>query len=193
MDQHDTPGTSATAPLAHQPWRGRTPPDQSTGVMRFYLGALRSAAAVGTQSLEFVSEPLARPAPLQGLMSGELAFVSDRHEFDFDVTLFELTDAGEYLELSFYQARAGRGVGHARPARMRPRHLSFQSARRIERVLAAGSRIVVRLDAGRGSRELDSVKEAGAALRVRWHGDSFVEIPLAERANTRWPPTVSMI
>jgi hypothetical protein len=135
--------------------------------------------------LEFVSDPLPRGTQLTGLISGELAFVTRQQQFDFGVTLFELTPQGEYLEFGSYWARAGQGGGHARPARPGSRrHLSFQSGRRLERLLSAGSRIVVVLGTRQESGALDSVKTAAPPL-VRWHRDSFIEVPLSERPLTR--------
>jgi len=184
-----------------------------TQVMRFYLGAARAgyayrpfsppqpaaqgvAAAAQSEGagierlrdglryrLEFVSDPLPRVTRVAGLISGELAFVSNQTQFDFGVTLFELTPQGEYLEFCSYWARAGQGADHARPAGRR--HLSFQSGRRLERLLAAGSRIIVVLGTRQQRCELDSVKAVSALLRVHWHHDSFIEVPLSERSLTR--------
>jgi predicted acyl esterase len=215
MDQYVALSTVAAGSGEHESFRAMNL-GLGTQVMRFYLGAARAGyayrpfsppqpAAPGVAPapqpegvrierlrdalryrLEFESDPLPRVTRVAGLISGELAFVSNQTQFDFGVTLFELTPQGEYLEFCSYWARAGQGADHTRCARPNGRrHLSFQSGRRLERLLAAGSRIVVVLGTRPQSCELDSVKAVGALPRVHWHGDSFIEVPLNERPLTR--------
>jgi hypothetical protein len=57
-------------------------------------------------ALEFVSDPFRSPMELSGLFSGRLDVITNRKDFDFSVTLFELTPAGDYVQLSYYWARA---------------------------------------------------------------------------------------
>ena len=191
MDQHVTPNTLPAAD-AHDLWRGGLePPSHSAPVLRLYLGALGASERPerlypGTkQHLEFVSEPLARAAQLTGFLRGELAFACNRQEFDFSLTLFELTPQGEYRELCGYRARACQGPDDARPSSRAGRHLGFQSGRRLEHLLAGGSRLVVWLAAGHPDHGQDAAGGAREPLRVRWRGDSFVEVPLGERRFTR--------
>jgi hypothetical protein len=211
MDHQVTLDTLATAPDGHDPWRGGVA-SGSAAVLRLYLGALPAGAqarahgapfaqptsphlpppahrerlrAGMTQRLEFVTEPLVRATPLAGFLGGELAFACNRLEFDFSVTLSELTPRGEYLEFCGYRARACQTLDRAGQATRAARHLGFQSGRRLERLLPAGSRIVMLLGAGEPDHVLDSVKSAREPLQIRWHDDSFVEVPLDERRITR--------
>ena len=211
MDQQLTLDTLAIAPDGHELWRGGVT-SASAAALRIYLGALPGGApglAQGgvlaqqaaahlptpdarerlrtgmTQHLEFITEPRARAVQLTGFLSGELAFACNRPEFDFSVTLSELTPRGEYLEFCGYRARACQNLHHDRPAARAARHLSFQSGRRLAHLLPAGSRLVVLLGAAQPEHLLDSVKRAREPLQIRWHGDSFVEVPLGERAITR--------
>ena len=43
---------------------------------------------------------------LSGLFSGRLAFVTNKRDFDFNSSLYELTSKGEHVELSYLTARA---------------------------------------------------------------------------------------
>jgi hypothetical protein len=211
MDHQVTLNTLATAADGYDRWRA----GMATGsgaVLRLYLGALPAgtqAPAHGvplaqqtaphlppperrerlragmTQRLEFVTEPFTRAVPLTGFLCGELAFACNRPEFDFSVTLSELTPRGEYLEFCGYRARACQTLDRGRQTARAARHLSFQSGRRLERQIPAASRIVVLLGAGEPDPVLDSVKSAREPLQIRWHGDSFVEMLLDERRITR--------
>ncbi|MCP3166958.1 hypothetical protein [Myxococcus qinghaiensis] len=48
----------------------------------------------------FVSEPLDAPVELSGLFSGQLDFITNKKDFDFNVVLFERTPQGEFIYLS---------------------------------------------------------------------------------------------
>src|SRR5208282_2380285 len=63
--------------------------------------------AVNTQDgLEFASEPFSKPAEISGLFSGQLDFISNKKDFDFNIALYELTPKGEYMQLTSYWARS---------------------------------------------------------------------------------------
>jgi putative CocE/NonD family hydrolase len=140
----------------------------------------------------FVSDPFAKPAELSGLFSGRLDFVANKKDFDFAVELYELTAAGEYVELPFYMARAsyGKDRGHRRLLTPGQRQrLDFRSGRLTSRRLAAGSRLVVALrilkspgaqiNYGTGKDVSDeTIADAGEPLRIRWLGSSFVDLPM---------------
>ena len=211
MDDQVTLNALASTPNGYDLWRVGVTPD-APALLRLYLGALpecgpglahgaplaqraapqlptperRERLRVGmSRRLEFVTEPLARTLQLTGFLGGELAFACTRPEFDFSVTLSELTPRGEYLEFCGYRARASQTFDRARQTARAARHLSFQSGRRLERLVPAGSRIAVLLGAGDPEQVLDSVKSAREPLQICWHGDSFVEVPLGEHRITR--------
>jgi hypothetical protein len=134
--------------------------------------------------IEFISDPLVAATQLGGQLAGELTFASSGNVFDFGVTLFELTPHRQCVEICAYWARAGH------PADERPRvtaiygrrhQLSFQSGRGTNRLLAAGSRVIVVLGVVPQHVETSGLVAGAEALRIRWHSDSFVEVPVRER------------
>jgi putative CocE/NonD family hydrolase len=144
-------------------------------------------------ALEFVSDPFTRPTELSGLFSGRLDFITNKADFDFNVTLFELTPKGEYHQLSYYWARASfvEDRGHRRlliPGKRQ--HLTIASGRLTSRQLRPGSRLVVALGVikqmgeqinyGTGKDVSDeTIADAGVPLTIRWFADSFIDAPVS--------------
>jgi uncharacterized protein len=142
--------------------------------------------------LKFVSDPLASPAEANGLFSGRLEFVTNKKDFDFQVTLYELTPAGEYVLLAPYWSRASYN-GHPGERRLlepgKRQRLDFRAIRLMSRQLRAGSRIVVvlniiketgrQIDYGSGKDVSDeTIADAGAPLKITWFAGSYVDVPL---------------
>ncbi|HEY0511794.1 MAG TPA: CocE/NonD family hydrolase [Thermoanaerobaculia bacterium] len=139
----------------------------------------------------FLSDPFRKATDLSGLFSGRLDFITNKKDLDFVVELYELTAKGEYVELSFYMARASyvkdRGHRHLLTPGRRQR-LDFRSGRLTSRRFQAGSRLVAllrivkspgaQIDYGTGKDVSDeTIADAGAPLEIRWLGDSFIDVP----------------
>ncbi len=147
---------------------------------------------IADNALVFVGDPLQKATDLEGLFSGDLHFISNRSDFDFSVTLYELNAKGEYFELTWYLARASLVRDRSQRQLLKPgrrQHLSFRSSRLIARQLQPGSRLVVALainkhpgaqiNYGTGKDVGDeSIADATEPLRIEWLGNSSFEIPL---------------
>ena len=57
-------------------------------------------------AITFTSAPFDRVVEVSGLFSGELEFITNKKDFDFSVTLFELTPEGKYVQLNYHWQRA---------------------------------------------------------------------------------------
>lgn len=143
-------------------------------------------------ALKFVSEPLAAPVEINGLFSGRLAVVTNKKDFDFQVTLYELTPAGEYVLLAPFWTRASYD-GHPAERRLltpgKREELDFHAIRLMSRRAAAGSRIVVVLNVikelgrqinyGTGRDVSDeTLADAGEPLRIELLDGSVVDVPV---------------
>jgi putative CocE/NonD family hydrolase len=145
----------------------------------------------------FVTEPFDEPVELAGRLRGELDFTINRYDVDWVLTLYELRSHGEYVKLfapgyafraSYARDRVNRRLLLAGVRQQLP----FQSDRMVGRHLQAGSRLVLALrinkradqqinyGAGNDVSE-ESIEDAGAPVRIRWHEGSFIEIPVQER------------
>jgi putative CocE/NonD family hydrolase len=155
---------------------------------------LISKSLVTHNAVIFVSEPLAKPLQISGLMSGRLDFYANKMDVDLNFVMYELLADGDYvrlfdpaceLRLSYAQDRVHR---HLLKAGERQQTV-FRTERMTSRQIQAGSRLVVALRIGkRPDRELnygtggdvseESIADGKAPLKIRWYNDSYIEIPV---------------
>lgn len=140
----------------------------------------------------YVSEPLKEARTLAGSFSGELHITINKRDVDLGVVLYELTPEGEYLHLSYFLGRASHADDMSRRKLLQPGRLQtvrFSRTRMVARELRAGSRLVVQVNVnkndgaqvnmGSGKDVSDErLQDAGAPLRLVWHGSSFLNLPL---------------
>lgn len=144
------------------------------------------------EGFTFVSEPLDAPVEVSGLFSGQLDFITNKKDFDFNVVLFERTPQGEYFYLSYVLARASHVADRARRQLLtpgKPQRLTFQSGRMTSRKLSAGSQVVIvlainkqamsQINYGTGKDvSSESIADAKAPLDISWLGGSRITLPL---------------
>jgi hypothetical protein len=148
----------------------------------------------------FLTEPFDDSVAIAGRLSGELDFTINRYDVDFRLMLYEVRSDGEYVKLfepAFsFRASYARDRVHRRLllAGIRQR-LPFQSDRMVGRQLQAGSRLLLTLGINKradqqinygGGHDVseESLEDADALVRIRWHEGSFIEVPLQERSGT---------
>ena len=143
-------------------------------------------------AIAFVSEPFVKSTEVSGLFSGRLDFSINKKDFDFSVTLYELTPAGDYVHLSYYWARASYMRDRSQRRLLTPgnrERLAFESGRLTSRQFQAGSRLLVvigvlkqsgeQINYGTGKDVSDeTISDAGVPLRIRWSGASFIDLPI---------------
>ncbi len=158
----------------------------------YYPFPIVAAQDEADTALAFVSEPFTAPMDLVGSFSGDLKVRLNKRDFDFTVTLYELLADGRRMQLSYYMGRASHVHDPSTRQLLQPgrwTHLPFDRTRMVARRLAEGSRLLVKVDVlkdamhqvnhGTGRDVSDeSAADAGAPLRVDWHSDSVVTIPL---------------
>lgn len=140
----------------------------------------------------FVSNPLQAEAEVSGLFSGRLDFITNKKDFDINISLYELTSKNEYVLLSTYWTRAS-AVGDLTQRRLltsgKRESLDFKSVRLTSRVLQPGSRIIVlinvlkepdmQINYGTGKDVSDeTIADAGEPLKIEWFGDSYIDLPI---------------
>jgi uncharacterized protein len=142
--------------------------------------------------IEFISDPLEHALELSGLFSGQLNFVANKKDFDFEIDLYELTPKGDYVQLAPYWARASY-VGDLTHRRLlesgKRQHLDFQSVRLMSRQLQQGSRIVailrvvkelgrqINYGTGKDVSE-ETIQDSGNPLEIKWYTDSYLGLPI---------------
>jgi putative CocE/NonD family hydrolase len=142
--------------------------------------------------LTFVSDPFLKPTELSGLFSGQLDFITNKKDFDFNIQLYEFTDKGEYMQLSWCLSRASYVMSLSHRQLLAPgklQRLTFTSGRLTSRQFQPGSRLVVVLSivkepdieinygTGRPVSE-ETIADAKQPLQIKWFGQSFIEVPV---------------
>ena len=143
--------------------------------------------------VQFVSPPLAGPFEISGLFGGRLDFLVNKQDFDFQISLYELTSSGEYNLLSTYWTRASAVRDLSHRTLLQPgvrQQLDYKSVRLTSKVIGNGSRIVVlltiikqpdiQINYGSGKDVSDeTIADATEPLRISWYGDSYIDLPIS--------------
>jgi uncharacterized protein len=158
---------------------------------------LTTRTIVPHNGVQFVSEPFAKSTELSGLFSGHLDFTVNKMDMDLNVMLYERLSSGEYLRLfdpnlelrlSYVSDRVHRSLLKAGERQQ----LTITSERMTSRKIQAGSRLVMVLSVSkRPDREInygtgndvseESIAEGKVPLKIQWHSDSYIEIPVSSR------------
>ncbi|GAB3065263.1 hypothetical protein GCM10027214_34610 [Stenotrophomonas tumulicola] len=152
---------------------------------------LRDTLETG-DALAFASEVFEQPVDVVGTFSGELKVRINKRDVDLTVTLYEQMQDGRVMQLSYFMGRASHARDMTTRALLQPGRwtvLPFERTRMTARRLSAGSRLLLVVDVlkdanhqvnhGTGRDVSDeSVADAGTPLRIDWHTDSVVRIPL---------------
>jgi putative CocE/NonD family hydrolase len=143
-------------------------------------------------AIAFVSDPIPGTIEFSGKFSGRLDFVTNKRDFDFTVTLYELTPSGEYFQLSYCLQRAS--YAHDRTARRlltpgKMEHLELTGAHVLSKRFEAGSRLVVllgipkesdiQINYGSGKDvSAETIADAKIPVEVKWYNSSRVILPI---------------
>jgi hypothetical protein len=139
-------------------------------------------------SVQFVSPPLAGPFELGGLFSGRLELLTNKPNFDFAVSLYELTAAGDYILSSMYST-ASASADQLHLSGLQPgtrQYVDYQSPCFARRLVQNGSRLLVLVtvlkptfaansDPGSGVSDA-AIGDVNAPLRVGWYGNSYIDL-----------------
>jgi uncharacterized protein len=143
-------------------------------------------------SVVFVSAPFGQAIEMSGLFSGRLDFASNKRDFDFQISLYELTAEGQYIQLAPFWSRASFVADLSRRQLLSPGKrysLAFRSVRLMSRQFGAHSRLVAVLsvlkESGRqinygtgGDVSAETLADAKVPLRISWFTSSYIDMPV---------------
>lgn len=166
--------------------------DRSTQRNGYYPVRIVHDAFDAGDAAVFVTAPFAEAVDVVGAFSGTLKVRTNKRDFDFTVVLHELLDDGRTMQLAYYVGRASHVRDMTARTLLEPGRwttLPFERTRMTARRLRPGSRLLVTLDVlkdaqhqvnhGTGRDVSDeTVADAGPPLRVEWHTDSTIRIPM---------------
>ncbi len=143
----------------------------------------------------YVSQPLPKAIEVQGAWSGKLDLTINKMDVDLRVAAYELLPSGDYVQLFepyIFRASYAQDRVHRRLLKAGERQIiSFKLERLTSRKLQAGSRLVLVLGVNkRPDQEInygsgDDVSAESLAddddkvpVKIRWYGDSYIDIPV---------------
>jgi putative CocE/NonD family hydrolase len=143
----------------------------------------------------YVTEPLAGPVEVSGVLTGDLRVTINKKDFDVSVVLYEVLPDGRLFHLSYFVGRASLAKDMTRRQLLTPGRVEsvpFERSRLVSRLLSPGSRLMVvvnvnknpfaQVNEGTGKDVSDeSAADAGEPLHVRWWSDSVVRIPISRQ------------
>jgi hypothetical protein len=165
-------------------------------------GGFRVAPVVGVpapaidtwNAVQFVSPPIPGALELSALFSGHLDFISNKPEFDFQISVYELTSTSDYVLLSTYESHWSI-AGDSSRTLFQPRtrqSVDFRSDNPTKAVIRNGSRLVVLItileashpkdgnaagrDVGRGT-----IANTTDPLKISWYGESYIQLQMHSR------------
>jgi putative CocE/NonD family hydrolase len=156
-------------------------------------GGIQDVVIDTLNGITLVSEPLNDALESSGLLSGHLGLIANKRDFDFTLTLYELTADGQYFLLVPYTSRASHVESVNERRLLTPgeiERLDFTgNVRMMSRQLGAGSRVVMVLSIVKNPRQQinygtgedvsdESVADAGEPLTIRWLAESYIELPI---------------
>lgn len=167
--------------------------DRSTSLGDTYPNPVVGKTLDASSGLVFESAPFDAAVEVSGLFSGELHVTTDRRDLDFAVTLYERMPTGELFQLSYIIGRASHADDMTVRRLLTPGRkavVRFDRTRMTSRQLQPGSRLVAavsvnknayaQVNHGTGKDVSDeSIADAGTPMRVQWHTDSRIHIPIS--------------
>lgn len=142
--------------------------------------------------LVFISEPFQKEKIMNGSFTGELTIATNKKDFDYSVTLYELTPEGRFFHLSYYIGRAG----YAKSREVRELQIpnkettiTFDNTRIVSKKMSKGSRLVIivngnkspyaQINYGTGRDvSIESIKDANELLLLKISTNSKINIPI---------------
>jgi uncharacterized protein len=142
--------------------------------------------------LIFTTQPFEKNFSINGSFAGNLYATINKKDMDVSLALYELMPNGKYFYLTRYLGRVSYAKDKSRRQLLHPNQkesIPFNNTRFTSKYIYKGSRLVIILNInkhpydiinyGSGKEVTDeTIKDAGKPLRIRWHSDSFIKIPV---------------
>ena len=140
----------------------------------------------------FESAPISDVSEVDGFFSATLKFVTNKKDFDLNISLYEKLPTGEYFPLAYYIGRASYMKNRSKRHLLKPgkrMKLFIESEWLTARKLEPGGRIVAvigvlkqpgfQVNYGTGKDVSDeSIADAGEPLNIKWLNTSFIELQI---------------
>jgi uncharacterized protein len=129
---------------------------------------------------------------INGSLAGRLYATVNKRDMDVSLAVYERMADGRYFFLSRYVGRASYAQDRSKRKLLEVGKkvcIGWDNTRFVSRWVAKGSRLVVVLNVNKHPFEVvnygsgkpvseETIMDAGEPLQVRWHDDSFIEVPV---------------
>ncbi|MCG8331143.1 MAG: CocE/NonD family hydrolase, partial [Chitinophagales bacterium] len=147
---------------------------------------------IGGTGYCFISEPFEKSILVNGSFTGALQVSINKKDFDFGVTLYEVTPDEKYFHLSYIVGRASYSTDITTRRLLTSNSLEtipFSNTHLVSKKLEKGSRLLVYVDVNKNpfselnygtGKEVtkENIKDGNKPLIVKWYNSSYVEIPI---------------
>lgn len=147
-----------------------------------------------SHGLVFTSKPFDKEFTVNGSFTGNLLATINKQDMDVSLALYEFLPSGKYFFLTRYVGRASYARDPSKRqllAQNRQQGIPFSNTRFVSKKIGKGSRLVVLLNINKHPFEIinygtgkpvseETLQDAGEPLRIKWHNDSYISIPINE-------------
>lgn len=145
-----------------------------------------------SNGLVFTTKPFQNSFTINGSFTGNLWATINKKDMDISLALYELMPDGKYFFLTRYIGRASFAKDNSKRQLLQPdkkESIPFHNTRFVSKKISEGSRLVILLNINKHPFEIinygsgksvseETIKDAGEPLKIKWHNDSFLKIPI---------------
>lgn len=145
-----------------------------------------------SNGLKFITKPFAKSFSINGSFTGNLFATINKKDMDISLALYELMPNGKYFFLTRYVGRASYSKDNSKRQLLQPNkkeNIPFDNTRFVSKKISQGSRLIILLNINKHPFEIinygsgkpvpdESIKDAGKPLQIKWHNESYIEIPI---------------
>lgn len=158
----------------------------------YFTPAIVFDALDSSNGLVFETQSFDNEFLVTGSFSGELFATINKRDIDVSLALYELTADGKYFFLTRYLGRASYAKDDSNRHLLEPgkkESIPFSNTRFVSKRISKGSRLVILLNINKHPFEIinygsgkevadETIADAGDPLKIKWHGDSSISIPV---------------
>jgi predicted acyl esterase len=142
--------------------------------------------------LLFTTLPFEKGFLMNGSFIGNLSATINKKDMDVSLALYELLPDGSYFFLTRYVGRASYAKDNSQQKLLAPNkkeNIPLSNTRFVSKKISEGSRLVILLNTNKQPFEVinygsgkdvadETINDAGEPLTIKWHSDSFIQIPV---------------
>jgi uncharacterized protein len=166
--------------------------DRKTSNNDYYPAPIIGTKPDLSNGYTFISEPFEEIVSVDGTLEGVIRATINKRDMDIGIVLYEVLPDGRLFHLTYYLGRASFAEDMSVRKLLVPGEatsIPFERTRMVSRQLSKGSRLLVTLNVNKNQhaqinygtgRDVsdESIADAKEPLRVQWHNDSYVRVPI---------------